>query len=247
MKSTKQLVILFVLTSLFYLPIYAQDNNPNYSVKNRWNTKLSLSYNRNNEWNDPFMEFPNSHPFQARLNVRADCNYGILNWLELGGYFGYIRYLNPDYAIKKRLSYKRDKAIAPTFGVNANVHLLPFWVKNKTCRWELYLTAKYGGVYLINYLPIVGKRWAIIDGVIIEKGEITYNPNRYRHIFGAGVGGGVYFWDLFGLYAEVMGGKYSYFPESSRNSYYTARVGIEFKFYSKKHKERTTSENIIFH
>ena len=231
MKPTKQLFLLFVITGLFSLPVYAQD----YSIKNRWNTKLSLSFNRNNEWNRPFIEFPNGNPFQARLNARAECNYGVLNWLEVGGYIGYIRYLNIDHSIRKGFD-KRGRTIAPTFGVNVNVHLLPFWVKNKDCRWELYLTAKYGGAYLINYVPVVGQSWVMIDGIIKKKGEISYNPNRYRQIFGAGIGGGVYFWNLFGLYTEVMAGQYSYFPEACK-SYYTVRVGIEFKFTSNKRKK----------
>ena len=53
MKPTKKLYSLFVIIGLLYLPVYAQDNVEGYSIKNRWNTKLSLSVNRNNEWNDP--------------------------------------------------------------------------------------------------------------------------------------------------------------------------------------------------
>ena len=225
--------------ALCSLSVYAQDGtecNPKYSIKNRWNTKLSMSFNRTNEPNDPW----HSHPIRARLNVRAECNYGILDWLELGGYLGYIRHRSSSNLVN----------FAPVLGINVNVHLLPFWVKNKDCRWELYLTAKYGTAYLITYTPF------IIDGIIIdmETSDTSYiyigeNPNCSRQIFGAGVGGGVYFWNLFGLYAEVMGGQYSYFPEACK-SYYTVRIGIEFKFYSKKHKKKlepVEKDDIIFH
>jgi len=241
MKPTKQLVILFVLTGLFSLPISAQDsvryNNIRYSIKNRWNTKLSMSYNRTNESNIPWLHFANSHPIQAKLNIQAEGNYGVSDWLELGGYLGCIRYFNCIYAFEKK-NNPRAFAFAPTFGVNANVHLLPFWVKNKNSRWELYLTAKYGGTYLINHVEFYSSSVSIGGNGSPQYLEIHCLPNRYRHIYGVGVGGGVYFWNLFGLYAEVMGGQYSYFQEICP-VYYTARVGIEFKFYSKKYKERT--------
>ena len=125
-------------------------------------------------------------------------------------------------------------------------HLLPFWVKNKDCRWELYLTAKYGGAYLINHLEFWNLTHIIYPNGTIRDFAIHCLPNRYRHEFGVGLGGGVYFKNVFGIYAEVLTGQFSYFPEVT-NCYYTVRAGIEFKFYSKKHKERTTSENIIFH
>jgi len=257
MKPTKQLVILLVIIGFFLLPIYAQDNveyKKNYSIKNRRNAKLSMSYNRTNESNIPWLHFENSHPIQAKLNMRAECNYGISNLLEMGGYIGYIRYLNILYDRKRFLNGHtnsiREYAFAPTFGVNANVHLLPFWVKNKNSRWELYLTAKYGGTYLINHVEFYSSSVSTAGNGSPQYLEIHCLPNRYRHIYGVGVGGGVYFWNLFGIYAEVMGGQYSYFPEVC-SVYYTARVGIEFKFYSKKYREKTKvkegDEEIEFH
>ena len=142
-----------LLISLFVIAMFKMDAvGQTYSIKGRWNTKLSLSYNRINRPNgNPHILFDNipAHPIQTMLNARADCNYGVLNWLELGGYIGYTRYIN----ILRQMNDDFRKSFAPTFGVNVNVHLLPFWVKNKNCRWELYLTAQYGGTYLIHYYP----------------------------------------------------------------------------------------------
>jgi len=233
---------------IFHFALFYFSYGQNYSIKNRWNTKLSLSYNRTNARNNPFIEFDYySHPLRAKLNMRAECNYGVSNWLELGGYIGYIHYRNYYYR-----NTTNPKTPAPTFGVNVNVHLLPFLIKNKDCRWEWYVTAKYGGAYLINYDDPV-----IISGMTINRrgrNDTTYfhaedSDKRYRSIFGVGMGGGVYFWNLFGLYAEVMVGQYSYFPKMA-SCYYTACVGIEFKFYSKKYKEKIKNEqdeDIIFH
>ena len=232
----KRLFIFIVFWGMFFCFSHAQ-----YSIKNRWNTKLSLSYNRTNYHNLPFVLFEGkTHPIQAMLNLRAECNYGILNWLEIGGYIGYIRHHNcKDFLMGAQGNYI-EYAFAPSFGVNTNVHLLPFWVKNKNSRWELYLTAKYGGAYLINHVGF----WS--NGISISSNGTRQSflqcfPMRYRQIYGVGVGGGVYFWNVFGLNAEVMGGQYSYFPEVCP-VYWTARVGIEFKFYSKKHKERIKNE-----
>jgi len=238
-----------ILIGLFVVVILRTDLvGQNYSIKNRWNAKMSLSYNRINTPNsNPHILFDNipAHPIQAMLNARAECNYGVLNWLELGGYIGYIRYFN---VLKQPEGYFK-KSFTPTFGVNANVHLLPFWVKNKNCRWELYVTAKYGGTYLIHYYPFETSGFIWDSQTGIQEIKIGYNPNRYRSIFGAGIGGGVYFKNVFGLYAEVLAGQYSYFPEACK-SYYTARVGIEFKFYSKKgtkKAEKIEDETIIYH
>ena len=240
-----------LLFSVFLFAFSSFTHGQNYSIKNRLNTKLSLSFNRTNERNSPIMHFDKIpiHPLMARHNMRAECNYGVLNWLELGGYIGYIRYLNGYHNYKKYLKGKFDPyhtvTFAPTFGINVNVHLLPFFVKNRDCRWEWYVTAKYGGAYLINYdsytidAILFGERWFIdtISHYYAEDSE-----KRYRHVFGIGMGGGVYFWNVFGLYAEVMVGQYSYFPKMEA-CYYTARAGIEFKFTPKKTKAKIAPEH----
>ena len=228
----KHILILFFVASLCSV------QSQNYSIKNRQNVKLSLSFNRTNESNDPlFQPFEYAHPLHARLNMRAEYNYGVLNWLEIGGCLGYIRFKND--------GYRKKIFLAPDAGININVHLLPFWVKNEDCRWEFYLTAKYGGAYLINY---ESDWYGVFDVVTFGydaygKPDTTYfraqdSYGLYRHTFGIGVGGGVYFKNVFGLYAEVMAGQFSYFPKLAK-CYYTARVGIGFKFTSKKYKKQS--------
>jgi hypothetical protein len=208
--------------SIIWIMIIPFGHAQNYSIKDRLNTRLSFSFNRTNN-KEGFFQW-DVISFRRRLNARAECNYGVLNWLELGGYLGFMR-LNTNNG--------PEVAFAPTFGININVHLLPFWVRNTNCRWELYLTAKYGGSYLINYYPAPESIIAIRP-ISFGRNDTTYfyadaNYNRYRHEFGIGIGGGVYFWNLFGVYAEAMVGQYSYFPELF-SSNYSVRVGIEFKF-----------------
>ena len=222
-------ILIFLAFAFVLVPFSSAQNN---SIKNRWNTKLSISRSRMN-YPNPSPYFWDKHPIRGNVNMRAECNYGVLDWLELGGYVGYMRYFNFYYNLHKKFR-PENFAFAPTFGVNVNAHLLPLWVKNKNCRWELYLTAKYGGAYLINHVEFYLDYFSSANN---EFSVLHCLPNRYRHIFGAGIGGGVYFWNLVGLYAEVMGGQYSYFPEVC-NSYYTARVGIEFKFMTKTKKQK---------
>jgi len=232
---------IFALFAFLFLFLLLGQSQP-YSIKNRWNSKLSLSVNRTNEISGR-LQRDHLIAFRPRLNLRAECNYGVLNWLELGGYVGYIRHEN----IKPTQISSMRATFAPTFGINVNVHLLPFWVHNEDCRWELYVTAKYGGAYLINYLPSaqsVEHTWPTADG----REDTSYfyaepNENRYRHEFGVGIGGGVYFKNLVGLYFEAMVGQYSYFPELS-TCYYNVRGGLTFKWYSKK-KAKQRNQNIL--
>jgi hypothetical protein len=170
--------------------------------------------------------------------------------LELGGYIGYIRYYNGILHQKRAARWKNTDsfwyfrpAFAPAFGININVHLLPFWVKNEKCRWELYLTAKYGAAYLINHVEF----WRTSIRVNSSNPNISQSYDhcsgeRYRHEYGIGIGGGVYFKNIVGLYVEALGGQYSHFPEMF-NCYYTARIGIEFKFTPEKKIKMTKNKN----
>jgi len=237
----KRTLIFFVFLFMLHCSVLSQ----NYSIKNRLNTKLSLSFNRTNEYNDAIRHWDDRgrHPLKARLNARAECNYGVLNWLELGGYLGYVRY-----------STGVSSKFAPDFGVNVNVHLLPFFVENKDNRWELYFTAKYGGAYIDYGWPV------ILDAIILKAldqwhFDTTYfhaedSEIRYRQVFGVGIGGGVYFGkkrQICGLYAEALVGQFSYFPTMT-TCYYTVRVGIEFKFYAKNKKtENKEDDGILYH
>lgn len=226
--------ILVFLTFLFVILSFGHAQN--YSNKNRWNTKLSLSVNKTNKI---YSQRDLLTGFKPRLNVRTECNYGVLNWLELGCYLGFMRH---------QTEHGPCIAFAPTFGMNVNVHLLPFWVKNKDCRWELYLTAKYGGAYLINYSPTPYDAIHIYPSASRGYDSSFFyaepNYNHYRHEFGVGIGGGVYFWDVFGIYFETLVGQYSYFPELF-NSYYTIRAGVEFKFIPKKKAKKMRNEKIL--
>lgn len=234
-----------LIVPVFCFALLSFGYGQNYSIKNRLNTRVSVSFNQTNQlfrhyqWLEPIRT-----TFQSRANMRADCNYGVLNWLEVGGYIGYIRYENAlkgfyfHYNKPENIYKELPLDFAPTFGINANVHLLPFLKVKKNCRWEWYLTAKYGGAYLIGHVPYHSSA-IIFDGKTGYRKEIDFGEARYRHEFGIGMGSGVYFWKGLGVYAEALFGQYSYFPEVFSH-YYTVRVGFEYKFTLKKKKNRET-------
>jgi hypothetical protein len=217
-KIVKQKLIGIIVGLVILLPYTSYGQ---YSIQNRWNIKVSVSWHKSNPWKTEY------HP-----NFRAEANYSILNWVELGTYMGFM-YHKAMKLDTMKIASNEELALAPTFGFNANFHLLPFFVKKTDCRWELYLTAKYGAAYLIKWVGY--KDYAAFIAPLWYADDV--NRARYRHEFGVGIGGGVYFLDVFGLYFEGMVGQYSYFIESFHSNF-SLRTGIEFKFISKKTKAK---------
>ena len=228
---------LFILTSGSYTIANAQD----YSVKNRWNTKIGYSRNQTYEigfpfaWPDAWGDIPMIT--KRASNFRMELNYGVLNWLEVGVYGGFTHY-NPYQFVMESdtlVNFTKTSAFAPTFGINVNFHLLPLFVKKEKCRWEWYITAKYGGACFTKWNN-KDYTFLISPPDNLQDWQPKYNPNRYRHEYGIGMGAGVYFWNIFGLYIEVCGGQYSYFPEYYK-AWHSIRGGIEFKFTPKPKKK----------
>ncbi|MDR1181465.1 MAG: hypothetical protein LBL13_05770 [Bacteroidales bacterium] len=212
----------------------------NYNIKNRWNIKAGYSRYANGGYsigsNNDFIQKRSS-------NFRIEGNYGVLSCLELGLYAGIISYpvyrsSNPGaiYNDSIGLPVKKEIAVAPTFGLNVNFHILPLFVKKEDCRWDLYVCAKYGGCYLIeDRMPSEA-----IDYSKVHYPEIK-NPSdakTYKHEYGVGIGGSVYFWKVFGLYAECSVGQYTVFenPSFQKNAidYFNIRGGFTFKWSSNK-------------
>jgi hypothetical protein len=232
--------IIIAFGFLMHSHVHGQ-NSILHSIQNRWNVKISASSNKTNDIDFRFITWQrNDGPiYKPRANMRAEFNYGVMNWVELGAYVGFMRHkaawvLVLD-SINESYLMMTEVALAPTFGVNVNFHLLPFWIRKTNCRWELYLTAKYGAAYLIKW---VGYRdYGAVSSFSPYPPIWIPNFSRYRHEFGVGIGGGVYFWNLFGIYFEGMVGQYSYFPDMFHSNF-SLRAGIEFKFISKKTKAK---------
>ena len=220
--------LLLLLLTFFLLSVnYGQ----NLTVKNRWNIKASYSAYKTFRKDFPFIYIGNVDEMELvwakKSNIRVELNYGILNCLEVGVYGGFMNYEGYKLYFDDNdslIDLDFPDFYAPTFGINVNFHILPLFVKNEKCRWELYITAKYGGCYLLH--------WGEASyGVPLPADDPFADPNlhKYRHEYGVGIGGGVYFWNFFGMYFETSFGQYSYWPDIV-SDHFCCRYGIEFKF-----------------
>jgi len=228
---------------LVFLSANSQDQVQTLSVKGRWNIKAGYSLYKLTTTTDRLFEFDwdvSSEMYKRKWNVRVEANYGVLKWLETGIYIGLMGY---EYCPQPYgyLSNFPD-AVAPTFGVNANIHILPFFVKNPNCKWDFYIPLKYGGNYISKYGKnknndaIVFSPIGTWDDRTRNMTEEEYdeyraktNWNKYRHEYGIGLGGAYYIKNIIGFYAEVMGGQFSYFQEFIKSPY-NIRVGLTAKF-----------------
>jgi len=220
--------IIAIVFLLFAFNISGQ--NP--SVKDRWNFKFGVaSQKTHNVVASPVTtnNSPSDH-YARQPNFRLEANYGVLNWLEVGVYAGFFsyKYLPMEFLMVDRdiLSMQR-RAYAPSFGISANIHILPFFAENRNSRWEFYVPVRFGGVYLTRWdndkyiifsLIPPDSRWDYVSG----------SPNydkKLRHEFGIGLGVAYYITNRFGFYMEALGGQFSYAPEMFRSPY-AIRAGL---------------------
>ncbi|MDR2083586.1 MAG: hypothetical protein LBP67_01145 [Bacteroidales bacterium] len=223
---------LLIIISIFSIPLMSQ----NYAFKDHLSARVSISYYETYHNNIP--NIASWVPFYKlfigkEINLRAEINYSVLNCLEFGIYGGVQRYYNVQFFDISQIDtintdsegYEWKNLYAPVFGINCYFHPLKLFVKNNKSRYDLYLTAKYGGVFFTKWGDNYGVPCYIIDPDNIIIGKL----NRYRHEYGIGIGGAVYFWQIIGIYCEVSIGQYSHYPEFF-NKLFNVRGGITLKF-----------------
>jgi hypothetical protein len=75
-------------------------------------------------------------------NICFELNHTLVNTIDAGVYIGYLKFTLID-------SLGAEQRIHASFyGANCNVHLLPYLL-NRDSRFNLYLTAKYGGFFFM--------------------------------------------------------------------------------------------------
>ena len=222
---------LFLVVILLHAqPIWSQATEYNYSVKNRWKVKASISSYKTASFKQVHVQvgdnFFSSHP-RKMVNFKLEANYGINKFIETGVFVGFQHY---EY-LKDTTNFSfisPNQSFAPLFGVNLNFHVLPFFVKSEKCKWDLYLTAKYGGCYLPNK----------------ESPFNDYPYSKYRQEYGLGLGVGYYFKNMIGLFAEGSVGQFFFFKKFNiafasgstlkfvdlTDSNFSFRIGIAAKF-----------------
>lgn len=196
MKTIKSMRIIFFCFCLIIMTTHsavAQDS----IIKGRWNAKLGYS------------RIPTGSigpRTQTLGHLRAEVNYGFFKFMEAGIYVGGSKRDTYVWDPIDSTSTRYPNKLRPSYGLNVNLHLLPFLIKDKTdFRFDLYITSKVG------------------YSSLFYRDDQKLKSNHLLE-YGAGVGLSFYLWDHVGFFAEHTWGKYSY-----RNT--TAlRYGLTFKF-----------------
>lgn len=191
----KKALALLVICYIFLSNSFSQ----NSYIKNRWNFKVGYARYRTG-----ITKYESNKSKELTVgNYRIEANYGILNYLEIGAYFGYSRFdfFKINWA-DTTVSIKKYNT--PFYGVNCNFHILPFLIKKDDFRFDLYITGKYGGLYFT------------IPG--------NHNLHGHQNEYGIGAGFSFYIWKHFGLFTEYCFGKYFYDDKNK------LRYGLSLKF-----------------
>ena len=187
----KKVSFLFIISNILVICSFGQESY----IKTRWNLKGGYSryetstyiYNKN----------------VTVGNIRLEANYGILNYIETGIYVGYSKIELIKINFADTIIIRKD-CPTPFYGITCNFHILPFLVKEKDFRFDLYLTGKLGALYF--------------------KSPSDFNTHGQYSEYGLGGGLSFYLWKHLGAYAEYSYGKY-YFKDDSN-----FRYGLTIKF-----------------
>jgi hypothetical protein len=193
----KNILLIFIGCSI--ISIATSQNN---MIENRLNTKLGLSFYP-----------PLSITDNRTANYRMEVNYGFLKYFEAGAYLGYSRVKTIEPAINSVRNVRYTHS--PFYGITANFHILPFFLKKNNFRFDYYLTGKVGGNYYFT-----------TEGAFPEHG--------HHSEYALGMGLAFYTWKHLGLFTEYCYGKYSYYgyPPGTYmdNLQSNLRFGITYKF-----------------
>lgn len=191
----KVFYIVFFLYAVFNT-VTGQDSS---YIRNRWNIKVGYArYSTGIRMIDKW---------KTEGNLLVEGNYGMLNFLETGIYVGYSNFecYVPDADGPGRTA---RHYFTPSYGINANFHVLPFIIKANDFRFDLYVAAKYGGKYFTT--------------------PANVSPHGHISEYGLGLGMSFYLFDHLGVYAEYAYGKYHFREVHKDNTKF--RYGITIKF-----------------
>jgi hypothetical protein len=165
----------------------------NYSIKDRWNIRLGYS------------QYPMEYFDHVPKNFRAELNYGLLDFLEVGAYLGYSRHETLEQTTSSNADsvsfyFNVEDASVPSYGLSTSIHLFPFILKKENFWIDLYLTGKYGGYCVLS--------------------KEGYSPGRKNNSdYGVYGGLALYPFEHLGLFAE-----YGYGNKTD------LRFGLSYKF-----------------
>lgn len=198
--SNKQSNPIIILLAFIGLAISGQSFAQETYIKKRWTMKISFA-----QYRLPYHAI-NGH--QAGTgNYRFETNFGVNKFLETGIYLGLSNYklysLDQETGAVTLVNY-----LTPLYGGQLNIHLLPILV-DKEIRFDLYLTAKYGG-YFFNTpknMPLYG----------------------YNSEYNLGIGLSFYPWKNLGINTEFCYGNYLW-EDLYKDDCTKFRYGLTYKF-----------------
>jgi hypothetical protein len=180
----KKVILGIIALNLLIVCSYGQDSY----IKGRLNFKTG------------YARYLTRHFYKS--NFRIEGNYGISNYIELGAYLGYSHFnffhkLSPDSISGGPYSIEDNNTLF--YGSSLNFHLLPFLIKEDDFRFDLYGTAKAGGLYFQKPYDI-----------FVGHYPVFFSQSNKRMLFEYGFGGGLsfYLWKHLGVYGEYTFGKY---------------------------------------
>ncbi|MBN1116427.1 MAG: hypothetical protein JXA77_04455 [Bacteroidales bacterium] len=125
-------------------------------------------------------------------NIRLSADFELNKYTDAGLYFGYCLYETQKKLLEDSTnrSWSFEAANSIMYGLNSNLHILPFFIKKESYRLDVYCSFQMGVVHLL------------------ESDECINDKHTYLEY---GIYGGLAFYpfDHLGLYAEYGYAKYS--------------------------------------
>ncbi|MDL2309379.1 hypothetical protein LJC53_07345, partial [Bacteroidales bacterium OttesenSCG-928-C03] len=172
-----------LLCALCFCLINANSQTQESYLKNRWNLKFGYA---------PYATAGYTAKRNGDIKVlktadfRLEGNYGLLNFLEIGAYVGYARYKDCIVILTEPADSNgliHNAALKDghflSYGLQANFHIFPLFIKKPDFRFDLYVTAKYGG-----------------------RSSLVSKDYKYSHEWGVGLGLAFYFTQQIGIFGE---------------------------------------------
>lgn len=194
----------------------------NVEISNKWNIRVSHA------------KYENAADFSS--SFRAELNYGFVDNLKTGVYFGigWIDLLNGANHTQtpNRVAYSVVTRIAWQYGVNIRYNFLPLFVDADDYRFDLYAIASFGSKTIMNVpADYEGLYYSMVylDGTERFFVEEYYPNKKFDPEVGAGFGATFFLTKKMGAFCEMTWGRFHY-----SNSYYKDnsmfRYGLSFKF-----------------
>jgi len=136
---TNKLLIKLTISLFLCVSVFPSFGQQTY-IKDRLNLKIT-----NARYHSGWLLKENSEKKIRTGKYRIEGNYGFFNSIEVGMYLGFYVFTN--YEIVGTELFAAKKYIIPNYGINANWHIFPYFIKNDDFRFDLYVTTKIGGEY----------------------------------------------------------------------------------------------------